>query len=218
LRRRTIGVHRGGTAAHDPSGGRLGRGLRCWCGRLGDGSGFRGWGRRDHRGRRRGCGRRGAHFDHGSRGRLGRRRCCLDDRRHDDRCCLDDRCRFDSRCWFDGRRCLGDRTGVAGFDSRRGGLLRGGLLHRLGGLTVGGVAVGGLGRGGLLGGGLLDRLRLFGLFRACEPLTFGATTETIGLRFDERAGVTLHPDTHHIAERHHLCIRHPELFGELVHP
>lgn len=35
---------------------------------------------------------------------------------------------------------------------------------------------------------------------------------------DERAGVGLHPDTHTPAEIHHLRVRHPELFGELVHP
>ena len=28
--------------------------------------------------------------------------------------------------------------------------------------------------------------------------------------------MTLHPDTHHVAERHHLCIRHSELFGDIL--
>ena len=67
-------------------------------------------------------------------------------------------------------------------------------------------------------GSLVSLLVGLWLFGTGEAVTFGATTETIGLRFDERRGVTLHSHTHHVAERHHLRIRHPELFGELVHP
>jgi hypothetical protein len=75
-----------------------------------------------------------------------------------------------------------------------------------------------LGRRRLLRPGLLRRLGLFGLLGARQTVTLCATAETIGLRLDERRGVTLHPDTHRVAERHHLCIRHSELFRELVHP
>jgi len=64
---------------------------------------------------------------------------------------------------------------------------------------------------------LLGRLDLFRLFRTRQALTFGATTETIGLCLDQRGGVTLHPNTHHIAQRHHLRIRHSELLCELVY-
>jgi hypothetical protein len=86
---------------------------------------------------------------------------------------------------------LGSRVGVATVGLRGSSLLRRSLLHRLG---------------------------LFGLLGARQTVTLCATTETIGLRLDERRGVTLHPDTHRVAERHHLCVRHSELFRELVHP
>jgi len=64
---------------------------------------------------------------------------------------------------------------------------------------------------------LLGRLDLFRLFRTRQALTFGATTETIGLCLDQRGGVTLHPDTHYLGEGHHLLIRHSKLFRELVY-
>jgi hypothetical protein len=89
------------------------------------------------------------------------------------------------------------------------------------GVAVGGrvgVAAVGLGGSGLLRRSLLHQLGLLRLLRARQTVAFCATTETIGLRLDERRGVTLHPDTHRVAERHHLCVRHSELFRELVHP
>jgi hypothetical protein len=88
-------------------------------------------------------------------------------------------------------------------------------------MTVGwfvGVAAVGLGAGSLLRRSLLQRLGLFRLLGARQTVTLCPTTKTIGLRLDERRGVTLHPDTHRVAERHHLCVRHSELFRELVHP
>jgi hypothetical protein len=131
------------------------------------------------------------------------------------------RCRFG---WHLGQ----DRRGLhRGLRLRRGHLLRCSLLHRLervvhrainrsGGVRVG-VATVGVRARGLLRRGLLHRLGLFRLLGARQTLTFCATTETIGLRLDERRGVTLDPHTHRVAERHHLCVRHSELFRELVH-
>ena len=57
----------------------------------------------------------------------------------------------------------------------------------------------GLGRRGLLGRRLLGRLGLLGLLGPSQTVTFGATTETIGLCLDERGGVALHPDAHRVA-------------------
>jgi hypothetical protein len=79
------------------------------------------------------------------------------------------------------------------------------------------VVAGGL-RRRLLGGGLAPRLRVIGLLGARQAVALGATAKTVGLRLDQRGRVTLHPHAHPLGKLHHLRVRHPELFGELVDP
>ena len=69
----------------------------------------------------------------------------------------------------------------------------------------------------LLRRGLLDRLGLLRLLRTGQTITSRATFEPIGLCLDQRAGVSLHTDTHCVAQRHHFGVGHSELLGELVH-
>jgi hypothetical protein len=106
------------------------------------------------------------------------------------------------RCWFS-LGCLD------GFDL--GGRSNGGLCWL--GLRLDRYS----GSGGLLRRRLLDRLGLLRLLRTGQAITSRATFEPIGLCLDQRAGVSLHTNTHRFAERHHFGVGHSELLGELVH-
>jgi hypothetical protein len=104
--------------------------------------------------------------------------------------------------------------------SGSGGLLRRRLLHgcRLFCCALVGAGFGCRGLGGcLLRRRLLDRLGLLRLLRTGQAITSRATFEPIGLCLDQRAGVSLHTNTHRFAERHHFGVGHSELLGELVH-
>lgn len=126
------------------------------------------------------------------------------------------------------RRCTGrllrnGRLGGGGLRSRLGYRRLG--YRRLGCRRLGCRRLSGrrLGRGSFrrcLGTGLLGRLDglgLLGLLGARQTVFFRAAAETVALRLDERRGVTLHSNAHLLAERHHLRIRHSELFCQLVH-
>jgi hypothetical protein len=130
--------------------------------------------------------------------------------------------------WFDrfddlggGYRLNGLRLGLD-LGGRWCGLLRSGLLDR--GRLVCRTGIGtclgrhrSLARSRLLRRGLLDRFGFFRLLRTGQTITSCATFEPIGLCLDQRAGVSLHTDTHCFAQRHHFGVGHSELLGELVH-
>jgi hypothetical protein len=129
--------------------------------------------------------------------------------------------------WFDrfdnlggGYRLSGLRLGLD-LGGRWCGLLRSRLLD--GGRRVCGTGIGTLGCHRSLAGsrllrrGLLDRFGFFRLLRTGQTITSCATFEPIGLCLDQRAGVSLHTDTHCFAQRHHFGVGHSELLGELVH-
>jgi hypothetical protein len=70
----------------------------------------------------------------------------------------------------------------------------------------------------LLGCRLLDGLDLFGLFGTSESVTLGAATDSVRLLLDNGRGMGFRSDAEGVGEVHNLCVGHPELFGELVHP
>ena len=155
-------------------------------------------------------------------------RCGLDagcnDRGDSDRCGSLDLRRWSRRRF---RRNFRDRYGLScGSRARR----RRGRLHRWrrgrffdnrrGSSGVGDFD-GGLGpslRAGLLGGSLLGGLGLFRLVLAGETVSLGAATHPIGLLLNDGGGMALGTDAHRVGQFHDLCVGHPELFGELVHP
>jgi hypothetical protein len=49
-----------------------------------------------------------------------------------------------------------------------------------------------------------------------ETIAFGATSNTVGLRLDDRRRVALHVDTHDETEVDGLFVGEAELFGELM--
>ncbi len=102
---------------------------------------------------------------------------------------------------------------------RRGGLHddRWRLDARRLGLRLGLRSFGRLLRRSLLGRSLLRRLGLFGLLGPRQTVALGATTEPVGLCFDDRRRLALGLDAHRVAQGQQLRVGHPELFGELVH-
>jgi hypothetical protein len=84
-------------------------------------------------------------------------------------------------------------------------------------LHLGRLGIARLRGSGPFGRSLLRRLGLFGLLRPRQTIALGATTEPVGLGFDDRRRLALGLDAHRVAQVQQLRVGHPELFGELVH-
>jgi len=70
----------------------------------------------------------------------------------------------------------------------------------------------------LLGSGLLRQLGLFRLLLTGQAVSLGAPAKPVGLLLDDGGGMAFRSDAHGVGEIHDLCVGHPELSGELVHP
>ncbi len=53
---------------------------------------------------------------------------------------------------------------------------------------------------------------------AGQAVTFSAAPNTVGLLLDNGGGMGFRSNAQGVGEVHYLCVGHPELFCELVHP